>query len=83
MLLSDYIKEQGVTKVSRMLNISQSAVSSWAALRSVPSDLQKYKINQMTHGLVSYDEMLEPYIENGLKVGFIEPEELETNSGTL
>lgn len=83
MLLTDYIQDQGVTKVARMLNISQSAVSGWLHGNSIPSDIFKYKINKMSCGLVRYEEMINPHIYRLVERGEIKDADLEINTSHL
>jgi predicted transcriptional regulator len=76
MRLTDYIRDQGVTKVSELLGVSHPAVSSWLHLRNLPTDVQKYRIEKLTLGLVSYKEMIEPFIEHNLENGSLDKDDL-------
>ena len=76
MYLHEYIKQQSVTKVAKLLDTNHSTVSNWLYLKATPSDIQKYRIVKLTHGLVTYAEIIEPVINHQIETGEISTKDL-------
>jgi predicted transcriptional regulator len=61
MHLVDYIKEMGVSKTAKLLDVTQPCVSGWLAQNRLPADYLKMQIVKKTNGLVTYADIIEPY----------------------
>jgi predicted XRE-type DNA-binding protein len=61
MTLKHWITKTGRKEVAQMLNIQQSTITTWLQKKQAPKDKVKIKINRLSHGRVSYAEMIEPF----------------------
>ena len=61
MTLKTWIEKTGRKEVEQLLKIRQSTITAWLQKKQAPKDKVKIKINRMSHGRVSYAEMIEPF----------------------
>lgn len=61
MTLKKWITNTGRAKVCEQLSVTQSTITLWLKKKSAPKDKVKIKINRLSHGKVSYAEMIEPF----------------------
>jgi len=62
MTLVQWINQLGVREVAKLLNTDAGRVSMWNTKKSLPKDEMKVQIVKLTHGLVSYEEMIEDFV---------------------
>ncbi len=61
MKLVDYIKDIGPTKFAEMVGISTSQVWKYSTYAEAPRPQIACKIKELTHGLVDYSDIYDPY----------------------
>lgn len=61
MTLKQWITETGRANVCAELKVTQATLTLWLKKKSAPKDKVKIKINRLSHGKVSYAEMIEPF----------------------
>lgn len=68
MNLSQYIETVNVSQFARKLKVNRFAVYRWKNLEGLPKSKTMHKIREMTFGAVSYEEMIDPFIEAQTKI---------------
>ncbi len=63
MTLQAWIKETGVLKVRKELDVDPATVNYWKMGRSLPRPKYLVKINKLSKGRVTYAEMIETYVK--------------------
>lgn len=61
MTLSDWIKDMGAIRVANLLECEHNTVYYWRDLTTIPKPEMMRAIVKATHGLVTYEEIIEPY----------------------
>jgi predicted transcriptional regulator len=64
MKLTDYIEDIGVGKFAEMVGVSTTQVWKYQNLSEVPRPAVARKIKQITHGLVDYSDIYDPYFNH-------------------
>lgn len=64
MLFTKYIEDIGPTKAAELIGVSTSQIWKYQNLVDVPRPQLARKIKQITHGLVDYSDIYDPYFEN-------------------
>lgn len=64
MRLVDYIQDIGTSKFAELIGVSSNQVWKYQTLADVPRPKLARKITKLTHGLVSYADIYEPFFEN-------------------
>lgn len=64
MRLKDYINDYGQKKMAAKLDVDVSTVYRWEYLETAPVPEVAYKIVQLTHGLVDWNDIYQPYFDN-------------------
>lgn len=64
MRLVDYIKDIGPTKFSELIGVSQTQVWKYQNFSDVPRPKLARQITKVTHGLVTYEDIYEPFFAN-------------------
>ena len=67
MTLKDFIDQVGQNEIAKELDVTQQAVSMWRNRGRIPMVKKIYHIVKMSKGLVSYAEVIEPYMKNQYK----------------
>jgi len=62
MTLQEYIEQSDITKLAESLEVDVSTVYRWAQLKSIPTDKTKARIVELTHGLVTFESIMGPYL---------------------
>lgn len=64
MTLHDWITQMTPVKVSELLEVDDNTVYQWLKFEYVPKHLHMRKIVKLTKGLVTYEEIIEPYFQH-------------------
>jgi hypothetical protein len=64
MQLIEYIKDIGPTKFAELVGVSTNQVHKYQNLADVPRPKLARKIVKLTHGLVTYEDIYEPFFAN-------------------
>lgn len=64
MKLTEWINEMSAPKVAKLLDVDPNTVYQWRDLKNLPKDELKMRIVEQTHGLVTYQEIIEPFFTN-------------------
>lgn len=62
--LVQYIQALGAPKVARTLGVEPSTVYYWAQYKSVPAPKTAAKLIEISLGLLSWESIYQPYIDN-------------------
>lgn len=58
----EWITSLGVPAVCKLLNVGHNTVYLWRDLQTLPKPRMMKKVVTVTHGLVSYESIIEPYL---------------------
>lgn len=64
MTLSDWITSMSANKVSALLEVELNTIYYWRDLKTLPKPEMMRKIVKVTHGLVGYADIIEPYFDD-------------------
>lgn len=64
MKLVEYINEIGVPKFADMVGVSTTQVYRYQSYQEIPKPAYARKIKKITHGLVDYKDIYDPYFEH-------------------
>lgn len=64
MKLSEYIIHIGVPKASELFGVSDVTIRAWRNLESIPAPAKANEIVKLTHSLVSWEKIYQPYFDN-------------------
>lgn len=63
MYLSDYVTQIGIDKVCELYGVSSVTAHSWRKKESIPAPAKANEIVKITHGLVSWEKIYQPYFD--------------------
>jgi DNA-binding transcriptional regulator YdaS (Cro superfamily) len=61
MQLNNWIEEVGVKKIAHLLDVTPQSVYEWVGLRGAPSSAKAWEIIKLSHGLVTWESIYQPY----------------------
>lgn len=63
MLLSEYITQMGLDRISELFGVSTVTARSWRDLESIPAPAKAHEIVKTTHNLVTWEKIYQPYFD--------------------
>lgn len=64
MKLKDYIDDIGASEFARLIGVSPAQVSKYQNYQEIPKPKIARRIRKLTHSLVDYSDIYEPYFEH-------------------